>query len=455
MKVRMNLSLPSLILGSLTLFSLLFFLALIPVPRADGQLIGSDGVGYYVYLRSLVFDHDLNFNNEYATFHVVILKEPKVTPLGLPFNKYPIGPALLWLPFFLLAHLLALLGQTLTPAIVADGYGYLYQAAICIGSIFYGSLGFFLIYFCARKSFSQTASLLAITFLWLASNAFYYLVFEPSMAHCLSLFSVSLFLTVWFNWFWEKPSPSLQQTIALGLAGGLIALVRFQDVIFLLLPYGYFLIRVVQAWQRRDLSQAKHWLLSSLVTGLSTLLAFLPQLLAWHLLFGTYFFSPYLSDHNPPFYWLQPHLWEVLFSPFHGLFLWHPIYFFALIGLLMLPKTFPRWLLWAFCALLLLNLYIIAAWWAWWQGDSFGGRMFLNAMWVWGIGLTSLLDKFWNRKSLQRIILSVGISLIFWNTLSLMQYRLGFVPMGKPLTWEQMTIERLKLPWLLIQKIHH
>jgi hypothetical protein len=89
---------PRWVFAGLFLFSLLFFLALLRVPRVDRQLIGSDGAYYYVYVRSIVIDHDLNFANEYAYYRLpAIANSP--TPTGLAPNKYAIGPALLWIPF--------------------------------------------------------------------------------------------------------------------------------------------------------------------------------------------------------------------------------------------------------------------------------------------------------------------------------------------------------------------
>jgi hypothetical protein len=152
------------VFAGLFLFSLLFFLALLRVPRVDGQLIGSDGAYYYVYVRSLVIDHDLNFANEYAYYRLSAITNGP-TPTGLAPNKYAIGPALLWMPFFLAAHLIALVGRALGFGIVADGYGYLYQAAISIGSIVYGTLGFWLAYLCARRLSSQVATLTAVVLL--------------------------------------------------------------------------------------------------------------------------------------------------------------------------------------------------------------------------------------------------------------------------------------------------
>jgi hypothetical protein len=72
-------------------------------------------------------------------------------------------------------------------------------------------------------------------------------------------------------------------------------------------------------------------------------------------------------------------------------------------------------------------------------------------MWIWVFGLSILLD----RLRVQRVFAAavvLGVVLIAWNGLSLIQYRLGFVPMSQPLTWQQMTIERLKLPWMLLKR---
>src|SRR5262245_20972147 len=82
---------PRWVFGGLFVFSLLFYLALIPVPRVDGQLLGSDGVGYYVYARSLAIDHDLDFTNEYAYYRRAF-NDPGRTSIGRPANKYAVGP---------------------------------------------------------------------------------------------------------------------------------------------------------------------------------------------------------------------------------------------------------------------------------------------------------------------------------------------------------------------------
>lgn len=443
---------PGWIFGTLFLFSLLCFLALLLAPRVDGQIIGSDGTYYYVYVRSLVIDHDLNFSNEYAYYHLSAATAP-ATPTGRVPNKYAIGPAMLWMPFFLVAHLIALSASALGLPVATDGYGYLYQAAISIGSIVYGTLGFWLAFRCSRRVCGDVAAAAAVVLLWLASNAFYYMVIEPSMSHMVSLFSVALLFTIWFLHMRGTDPPALRTAAALGIAGGLVLLVRLQDGPLLLLPYSTLVVQWVRALRSRDTQRAWAWLQRGVLVGVLTLVVFTPQILAWHTMFGTWTVSPYWNDHNPPFYWLQPQIAGVLGSTYHGLFSWHPVFLFALVGLLLNIRR-DRELVLGSLALLALQIYIVAAWWSWWQGDSFGGRMFLNVIWIWVLGLAFLLERL-RARGWWFPALAVGVVLIGWNALSLVQYRLGFVPMSRPLTWEQMTIERLRLPWRLLDRLRH
>lgn len=442
---------PRPILAGLFLLSLLCYLALIPAPRVDGELIGSDGIGYYVYLRSVIIDHDLDLANEFDHYRAAT-KEQGLSPTGRAANKYPVGPAVLWAPFYLLAHGIALAGRALGFGLVPDGYGHLYQAAICIGSIVYGTAGFWLCYSSARRIFSPSAVLAAVVLLWLASNAIYYMVFQPSMAHMVSLFSVALVLSVWFRWFRTPDSPPPGLALLLGAAGGLVLLVRLQDAIFLLLPYGALLLQTLQSWRKGHAAQARRWLWCGLLAALATVLVFLPQLAAWKLIYGTWLAMPYLADSNEPFRWLQPQLVGVLVSPLRGLFVWHPVYLLALLGLVgvLLPRD--RWLALALLALLTLNIYVVASWWAWWQGDSFGGRMFLNAMWAWVLGLSGLVE--WAAAGRRRwpALLTIGGLLIAWNGLAVVQYQLDLLPRAAAITWQTLTIERLAFPWALLHR---
>jgi hypothetical protein len=66
----------------------------------------ADSPGYLANLRSPLFDGDLDLRNEFESWG---RRPPPPTAGGHPGNAYTWGPALLWAPFFVLAHLYVLL----------------------------------------------------------------------------------------------------------------------------------------------------------------------------------------------------------------------------------------------------------------------------------------------------------------------------------------------------------
>src|SRR5579862_8943707 len=77
-----------------------------PGPPGDGQyhpqLDRGDGHMLFLMTRSLVFDGDLNFDNDLKMFSSVWpLPKTKTGQLDVP---HPIGPALIWAPWLVVAH---------------------------------------------------------------------------------------------------------------------------------------------------------------------------------------------------------------------------------------------------------------------------------------------------------------------------------------------------------------
>ena len=77
------------------LLSALAFMATVPVPRSDSMLIGSNGLYYYAYVRSMVMDRDLDFANEYARLLPAVDLEKMITPTGMTGNQFAVSAALL------------------------------------------------------------------------------------------------------------------------------------------------------------------------------------------------------------------------------------------------------------------------------------------------------------------------------------------------------------------------
>ncbi len=84
-----------------------YLLALLPLVLAalylQPQRVASDGIFYYSPLHSLVVDGDLDFANEYRVLGAPAGYFQRTETGRLP-NNFSIGPALLWLPWFVLAH---------------------------------------------------------------------------------------------------------------------------------------------------------------------------------------------------------------------------------------------------------------------------------------------------------------------------------------------------------------
>jgi hypothetical protein len=435
---------PQTILVTLYIASALAFVATIPLPRIDNQLVGSDGTFYYAYLPTVWLDGDLDFTNQYR--YLIGPGRDSIagfTPKGLPVNAYPVGPALLWSPFFLAAHLIVLVLRALGATIPADGMGYPYQAVTLLGSITYGAIGLWLIYRLCRRRFGPSPSVAAVALLWLGSNVLYYMVAEPSMAHTSSLFALGLFFYLWDG---QRGEGTGREWLVLGLAGGLAVLVRVPDAVFVVLPALGMLPPLLRT--------PAHILPRLALFAGAAFVIFLPQLIIWQILYGS-IIGGYLSlSGGLAFYWLAPRWWQVLFSGLHGLYTWHPLLLAATLGLVWLARRSPQE--GRFTVLLviglLMQLYLVSVWREWWQGDSFGGRVFISAMPIFALGLAALLDRLSRGRYLTAVLL-LSIVLLAWNGLFMLEYRLGCFSRSAPLSVSQaMTATFRCLPDFLLRR---
>jgi hypothetical protein len=401
----------------------LAYLALIPAPRADGLLIGSDGIGYYAYARSIWLDGDLDFANEFERLLPASAPPPTPTATGLTRNQFALGPGLLWSPFFLAAHGIVTAARALGLPIEADGYGYGYQAAVCLGSMLYGFLGIALTFSIARRFWPRTA-LAACGLLWFGGNFVYYQVFEPSMSHMVSVFAVS---TLLFAWLRLRPLTGRGKWFIVGLCAGLTALVRLPDVLLSALP-------LIDGWwaeisMKKRIAGSAAWL-----AGFA--LVFWPQMAVWQILNGSPFQSGYITA-GQGFFGQTPQVWGVLFSTQHGLFLWHPVLAIAALGWVWLPRRMAILAPIGFLG----QVLIIASWSSWAQGDAFGGRMFLACLPLFALGLSGALEQARLRWCRPAWLISAAI--LLWNALFVLQYRLGFIPMSGEISLNQLTAGKL------------
>lgn len=331
-----------------------------------------DGVGYYSWLRSLFFDHDLKFGNEYR-----IMDPPLYTRLALSNgywgNHFTIGTAILWFLFFILGHFAAkILNAPLT------GFSLPYLISITLGSIFYALVGLFVLSKFLRSFLGGTQNTVfwLIIIIILGTNFPWYVFVDPSYSHAISFFAVSLFLLLW----WQT---LIKQTTFLyvltGITAGMMVLVRLPDLLFLLLMFLCIL-------KSPNLKKILGFLLP-----LSFLLFF--QFLAWKIVYGKWFLIPQGSS----FINLRNlHLTYILLSPWNGLFLYQPVFILSCIGLIIgAVKDKNRRSIWIYFILIVFLLLILNSATAdWWGGGSFGYRRVFELLPIFSLGLYQWLILF-------------------------------------------------------------
>lgn len=403
---------------------------------------GVDPVGYYAWLRSIVIDGDLNVANEFAHF---ANDEPRtiefgrrvdrsiITPAGYQHNQWAPGSALLWLPFFLIAHSAVLLARLFGAAIAADGYSWPYQAGTAFGSTLYALAAVLLTYRVARGYFAPFAATLAVFVAWFASSLVFYGFSHPLMSHANDTFGVAL---VVFAWWWGRTQPALKAGVAVGAAIGLSTWIRSQNALSLCAPLLVLGVEAAFNARARAFAQIRQNLQQGAATLLGFALLFIPLMLFWRVVYGAWLVNSYAASQGPrSLDWRAPHLLEALFSSNRGLFIWTPVTLPALLGLWWLRRH--DWRLALLLGLIFAaQLYVVGSWFQWHGATSFGLRLLTHMMPVFALGLGALLTRL--ERVPRRVLLAVGCAFVIWNLLLIVQYSLQTVPRGGPVDLAEM-----------------
>jgi len=419
------------------LVMLILFLA--SLPFVTPRVAASDEIEYFAYLPSLLLDGDLNFRNEYEYFCKLDFQDcvrsrfketflDLKTPTGLQINFGPMGTAVLWLPFYLAAHLFALAAHNLNPAFAANGVSMPYIYAVCLGSVFYGWLGIYLSYRIARHYFDEALALGAALVILFATNAVYYMYVAPAFSHAASLFASALFVYVWWRTRASRARGDWASWIVLGASGGLMTMVREQEGVFFVIPLVEFLGVAYHAWRTRgNFAAVKKWLVGGALMLASAFVVFLPQLLVYRVLNGNFLPARNVTD---KFTWNGNHILDILFSNFHGLFTWTPVVLLAIVGLFFLWRK-DKMLAAVFLVALAVETYLLGSFSTWFGGAGFGMRRFINCTVIFVVGLAAFGDALQTRVP-RPVLAGASAVLVVWNLFFILQFVTGMVPRQEP-----------------------
>ena len=421
-------------------------LFLISLPFVTPRVAASDEIEYFSYLPSILLDGDLNFRNQYEyfcnlDFENCVRSRFKETFLdmrtatGLQINFGPMGTAVLWLPFYLAAHLFALAAQNLNPAFAANGVSAPYIYAVSIGSVFFGWLGIYLSYRIARHYFAEWIALGAALTVLFATNAVYYMYVAPAFSHAASLFASALFVWWWWRTRKTRAGGNLRDWFLLGASGGLMTMVREQEAVFFVIPLLEGLQIAYGGWRARGnvFVELKRWSIGAFVMVFGAFVVFIPQLLTYRVLNGNFLPARNVTD---KFTWDGAHILDVLFSNFHGLFAWTPVVLLAVIGLFLLWRR-DKFLAAAFLVALAVETYLLGSFSTWFGGAAFGGRRFINCTVLFVVGLAAVVDALSTRVP-RPLLVGAGALLIVWNLFFIIQFVTGMVPRQQPVDMLEM-----------------
>jgi len=388
-----------------------------------------DGNGYYAWLVSPVIDHDLDFTNQFRRadplFQTIMFAEDgtvrpeAITPTGRVGNQWSVGPAVVWAPWFLVAHAGVTLARVLGADVAADGYSWPYLWSVSMGTALYGLLA---LWWSARVAtwlgYGDT-SLLAVLGIGLASSLPVYQLFLPFHVHALAACTVAAFVAYGVR---HQQMSRFTEWVCWGAIAGLMVQVYHLN--------GVFVVGAVWQWIRsvkgtgwgRALGRGVAFTLAAVVVSL-------PQLVGKAIVYG----QPWVTGYQDQFFWMEPRLWQTAFSDNHGWITWTPVVALALGGLVWVWRRHAPMRVWIACAAIF--YWVLASYQNWHGQSSFGNRFLVSLTVVLVVGLAVVAHELgksprWPRYGMPLLL---GV-LTVWNVGFVFQWGTNIIPNRGPVS---------------------
>ncbi len=326
--------------------------------------ISWDVSGYYHYLPAIFIYHDLRQQNWMPGINQQYLPSPAYDQAfghknsGNKVNKYAIGQALLYSPFFLTAHA----WTKLTHAWPADGYSLPYQFSIWAGGFLVSVLGLILLRKILRLYVEDKVVAWVLIALGLATHWMEYASITNGMNHTW-LFTILCGLILSTIRFYRRAD--WISAIGIGLCMGLAVLTRPTEIIWVFVPL---------LWGLVSPGERLHFLTRQwkkvLLAGCLACCLVLIQPIYWKYASGEWIVYTY-GDQG--FNWLHPKIWRGLMGVNIGWWVYTPLMLVAMAGWPDLYRQ-HRSVFWAAGATSLLAVYITLSWAHFESGGGLGQR---------------------------------------------------------------------------------
>jgi len=392
------------------------------------RTLNADGVGYYEYLPSLFIHHDMYRKDvtsatDTSLYHRISSYAFYVDYEDFKVNKYPCGTAVLESPFFLFTHMIVP-----NEGNYEDGYQRPYQLAVFYAALFYLFLTLVFMAGLLKMYGIRRPIIIATQFLMVFSTGvLHYANDEAGFSHIYSLFAITAFSYYTKAYFSTKLR---KQFFLASVFLGLIVILRQVNIIVLLIvPFlaGSFSELKMGLKVFKDFKAVLQSLL--IFFGIFSIQAGL-----WYAQTGHFLVYSYQGE---GFNFLSPEIFNVLFSYRKGLFIYSPILFISLYGLvvLIIKKQYYLVITWALFFTVL--TYILASWHSWFYGCSYGQRPYIDFYALFFLLLAFLLNETHNILRFTILILSfVTIPINIIQTYQYKSFILEWTWMDKKKYWD-------------------
>ncbi len=326
--------------------------------------ISWDVSGYYQYLPAIFIYLDIKKQEYMGDINAKYLPSPAYDQnfghhdSGNRVNKYAIGQAVMYTPFFLVAHVYT----KLTKSYPADGYSKPYQVAIWLSSLLMSILGLVLLRRILLFYFEDRIVGWVLIALGLATNWMEYASISNGMNHTW-LFTLLCGLILSTIRFYKKMDWT--SVAGIGIFLGLAVLTRPTEIIWCLVP----LLWGIQSIHERFLFLLKNGNKIIVAAAIAGSIIFI-QMIYWKYVAGEWIVYTYGEQ---GFSWLHPKIWKGLMGVNVGWWLYSPMMLVAMFGWTKMYRKLKP-VFWPTFLTSLLAMYITLSWGHWESGGGLGQR---------------------------------------------------------------------------------
>lgn len=373
-------------------------------PFDNNRMIVWDNYGYYLYLPAFfIYDDPGMENREWAaalnekykpttTFYQVVEGHENRRTL-----KYSMGTAILWSPFFFIAHVLAEpLGYP------ADGLSPPYSWAILLGGCLYAFIGLWFLRKVLLKYFSDGVAAIVLVLITMGTNYWVQTASDTVMPHS-TLFALNAVI-LWCVIRWHE-TKSFGYAIAIGALIGVGTLMRPTEIFWILVP----ILWQVTSW-RTFFEKLKMFLIEwkkVLALCLAGAVFVFLQMAYWKFTSGKWVFYTY----NERFNWQSPFFMEAMFSYKKGWMLYTPMMLFCFWGFYFMWK-YGRSIFLSLFVFVFAFTWIVMSWECWWYAACFSIRGLMEMYPAMALALGFLIMHLSAERKWYRIPAGIGIGLL-------------------------------------------